>query len=650
MYDSPSHRYFIDADILTDKVGTKTLSQNNATNIVRSRTVLLNDILVPVAYFDGAGTADYTGASSIGPHGDRPFLYRNEVVIGSGDYTVSLWFKAIAPNDLVATNGLIHERGTGWGLCQVQFNSSLSRIEHRYGQSDTLANFYETQTDLFGQWYFVCVRKSGGQIHMHVADEFGNVKTNLSSSHASPGSASSIKIGSIRDVRFFFVGYMHDLRLWPGTDIGSSGFTDLYNSYQLVTSFWGDWTEPRTFTISGEAVTSVQENIDSNYSITTVETHSETVSDYYVLVLGEEDSISSNCYVYRTEFDTIVSDYVVFVNEPPTVVLHLPNDLAELVEVPDFEFTGTDLEGDDISYNILISNGYLPEGNIELHLDASSIEGFSNNDSVFEWDDLSPNQYSFIQEIGANRPLYIENAIGGQPALRFDGINHYFESPSLSSLNLGTDDWTFFVVMKTNSDSATNSILTKTRAAAQDYRYQLRTRNGYIALFLQGDGGADVVPEGTTEYVADNEPHLLEWEFDRSDKVFMSVDSTLDVNATISQWENKDFQSNNPLRVGASNDGSNNPSGFFSGDIAEIIAYSRLLTSEEHQAIKSYFGLKYGIGIGTNIDVFSNTDPGFTNTITPADTDPFNSGERIRYVLSGSLESGTYYWRVRGGD
>jgi hypothetical protein len=52
------------------------------------------------------------------------------------------------------------------------------------------------------------------------------------------------------------------------------------------------------------------------------------------------------------------------------------------------------------------------------------------------------------------------------------------------------------------------------------------------------------------------------------------------------------------------------------------------------------------------LDKTSNTDSGFDNITTPADTDPFNSGDRVGYtVQSGdALDDGTYYWRVRGLD
>jgi hypothetical protein len=52
------------------------------------------------------------------------------------------------------------------------------------------------------------------------------------------------------------------------------------------------------------------------------------------------------------------------------------------------------------------------------------------------------------------------------------------------------------------------------------------------------------------------------------------------------------------------------------------------------------------------LNKLSDTDVGFENLDTPADTDPFTSGERIRFtVQSGdALSPGTHYWRVRAKD
>ena len=67
----------------------------------------------------------------------------------------------------------------------------------------------------------------------------------------------------------------------------------------------------------------------------------------------------------------------------------------------------------------------------------------------------------------------------------------------------------------------------------------------------------------------------------------------------------------------------------------------------------TYDAIFYIYQVGTPLlDKLSGTDAGFANTVTPADTDPFNSGEKCDYdVQAGEeLANGTYYWRVRGMD
>jgi len=46
----------------------------------------------------------------------------------------------------------------------------------------------------------------------------------------------------------------------------------------------------------------------------------------------------------------------------------------------------------------------------------------------------------------------------------------------------------------------------------------------------------------------------------------------------------------------------------------------------------------------------SDVDLGFANVITPSDTSPFNSGEKVSYTKAGLAEDVTWYWRVSGKD
>lgn len=51
-----------------------------------------------------------------------------------------------------------------------------------------------------------------------------------------------------------------------------------------------------------------------------------------------------------------------------------------------------------------------------------------------------------------------------------------------------------------------------------------------------------------------------------------------------------------------------------------------------------------------HIDAVSGTDAGFANVDTPADTSPFNSGDKCDYDTQIDIEAWSYYWRVRGKD
>lgn len=53
---------------------------------------------------------------------------------------------------------------------------------------------------------------------------------------------------------------------------------------------------------------------------------------------------------------------------------------------------------------------------------------------------------------------------------------------------------------------------------------------------------------------------------------------------------------------------------------------------------------------GPLLDKVSGTDAGFANPDVGGDTDPFTSGDNIQYTVQSALSPTTYYWRVRGID
>lgn len=154
-------------------------------------------------------------------------------------------------------------------------------------------------------------------------------------------------------------------------------------------------------------------------------------------------------------------------------------------------------------------------------------------------------------------------------AQEFDGSADYLSGGDI--LDLGTNDLTISAWIKTTASPSSQFIVSKAKAAAQNYRYGIRTiSSGKFSGFMQGDGGSDVIPSGTVT-VNDGSFHLVHAVFDRSANLTLYTDSGDATSASISSWDGKNFQSDNPLRVGAYT-ASDNTSIFaaFDGIIDEV--------------------------------------------------------------------------------
>mgnify|MGYP003809283513 CR=1 FL=1 len=90
---------------------------------------------------------------------------------------------------------------------------------------------------------------------------------------------------------------------------------------------------------------------------------------------------------------------------------------------------------------------------------------------VKQWNDLSPNQFIFVQNDSSSRPLY--GSAYSKPVLVFDGNNDYFDGGDILSLtNQGT---TIFLLSKINN--SIGSFLAKSLAGGVSSRYSLLVEN-----------------------------------------------------------------------------------------------------------------------------------------------------------------------------
>lgn len=237
--------------------------------------------------------------------------------------------------------------------------------------------------------------------------------------------------------------------------------------------------------------------------------------------------------------------------------------------------------------NAFISFGEAPFSpadisDLKLWLDVSDAATITKDvsDFVSQWDDKSGEGNDVSQATGSQQPLWVDAVQNGLPIIRFDGIDDFLAISSFIGGAL-TQPNTIFVVTKMASiSSGSNSFVfdgtaSSNRNALLDL--QIISANGY-SLFA-----AALIQNTTTAIDTTN---ILLY-----DMIFNTVSSEL-------------FRSGVSLVSG--DVGTNTLTGItlaaeFGGgfnsniDIAEIILYNKILTSQERTDVRNHLNTKWGL-------------------------------------------------------
>ena len=264
------------------------------------------------------------------------------------------------------------------------------------------------------------------------------------------------------------------------------------------------------------------------------------------------------------------------------------------------------LTGLSILTSLLLVNAQSPGGvsgggTNELWLDANQMT-LSNGDPVATWSDESGNTNDATQGTGSFRPSFVTNDanFNSRHSISFDGVDDVILTGSIA--NLETNTLTLICVAKIFNSGSASGVITRLSYAAgasnptksnyflsnyhdpSNYTFQLKKADGtnLTSSYTKpsGRGLSTLVWDGTTNLSTYNKGNL--------------VSSVAGSDATPT--------GNNGLSVGG------NYSGFlfpFKGWAAEVIAYSKALSSAERNIVENYLGAKYNMPIGN--DLYSST-------------------------------------------
>ncbi len=221
----------------------------------------------------------------------------------------------------------------------------------------------------------------------------------------------------------------------------------------------------------------------------------------------------------------------------------------------------------------------------------------TNGQTIQQWNDQSGNNKHATQATAANRPTLITNALNGKPLIRFStasGFNQLLVPAIDLSVTNKTD---LFVVYKINSGnvffentadanaSTTGFTMYDNPQAGSGSSVTLKGDVGYSAVYSHKDCDRYILAEGT---------------FDKSastNEANVRVNTVLNP-PPVSQPFNSDNTNNfgnNVSYIGYRGAGAANGALPMSGDIAEIILFSRMLTAAERTNVENYLISKYDL-------------------------------------------------------
>src|SRR5207249_2462345 len=216
-----------------------------------------------------------------------------------------------------------------------------------------------------------------------------------------------------------------------------------------------------------------------------------------------------------------------------------------------------------------------PLSDMKLWLKAETgVTRQDTNNSVDYWLDQSGNHADASQATAANQPLWVDGAINGRPAVRFDGANDYFVLPNF--LN-GTTQAEAFVVLKATVDAPTDAHgLWRVGGAGGDY-------------YPSSDGMIYESFGATTTYVVGNPAQPLD-QYHLYNAAGKAGEWTARINGLIQySTTNNTYGYYTAPVLGAWG------STYFDGAVAEVLIYNRVLSAAERDAVNSYLNSKYAL-------------------------------------------------------
>jgi len=204
---------------------------------------------------------------------------------------------------------------------------------------------------------------------------------------------------------------------------------------------------------------------------------------------------------------------------------------------------------------------------------------------VTQWNDQSGNGINASQGTSSYRPLLVSNVINGLPVVRFDGSNDRL------NFTKNINGWTGMTVVMVSANAVNPGCCTELCGAVLYWTYTGANTNMWFSSHQTNMPSHISLSSGQPPCYT--RPSSIGSAFSRSMWVYSGSGGTLKtyVDGTLVQTN-----TGQPSSIASvSSSGSLGPAytGYFNGDVAEILVYSQALSDSDRQALDSYLDAKY---------------------------------------------------------
>lgn len=218
--------------------------------------------------------------------------------------------------------------------------------------------------------------------------------------------------------------------------------------------------------------------------------------------------------------------------------------------------------------------------NLECWLDASQLSG-TDGSNVSSWTDLA-NGHIFTT-ISGEEPILKTNIQNNKNIVRFDGVNDVMNAGDIE-LHSNTEGFTIIAVVKP-SDSKRMAIMSKYGTSPDNRQFAFGNNDNF--LFEDLDWGSYTYAAMNMEL---NNFQIAEYVWAPGEPFKLYINGTLQAMGNLSVNDITDGNAN--FKIGG---GDYTYVGFWNGDIAELIVYSKAVSDNERKYLRDNLAVKWDI-------------------------------------------------------